>query len=647
MRVLVVEDDKQLCEVFHDYLVEIGHDPFVAHTAEAARLLLREVRPSAILLDVRLPGMSGLDFLRLPDIRDPDIPVVVMSGNLSNDELNDFLALGAVDYVAKPLVLDHLRDILLCLEPLAEPAAVEVGRRAHERRAAPRARVALPVRVAEYGGNGWDAMTVDLSTSGIKIRTTGAVAPSSVAKMSFALDESQSAMQVVSVLVRADVDGYAFQFMNLADWQEQRLRAFVESRLEAPPAGDLHERVLRSLTHAFSGELELDETLRLALHALTRVTGHEVSILHLLSADRGTLLLRGERGLSARLREASHLLRTGEGIVGGVAVGGQTQRVDHLAALDAVPCAADAIFVDAGLRGFVCVPLQARGRVLGTLSLGRLTRGSFTDAEVALVQIAANQLALAIDNARLHAETRQQLENMRQAQAQAAEGERLSTVSKLTAGIVHEINNPLTVVLSQASMLLHEVEGSPKSHERVRSIIDEGSRAARLLTSLLRLSRPRRAQRRECALDAEVRSVMKLTEPGRDMADIRTVMDLGDVPQVWGDPDEIRQVLLNLVQNAQQAMAAHPGERVLTVRTRVANDRILVEVLDTGPGIDAEALPRIFDAFFTTKPASEGTGLGLWISYDIAEQHGGRLHAENRPDGGAVFTLELPQRRER
>jgi signal transduction histidine kinase len=140
---------------------------------------------------------------------------------------------------------------------------------------------------------------------------------------------------------------------------------------------------------------------------------------------------------------------------------------------------------------------------------------------------------------------------------------------------------------------------------------------------------------------------MTLTEPGREMAGIRAVMDLDDVPQVWGDPDEIRQVLLNLVQNAQQAMAEHPGERVLTLRTRVADDRILVEVLDTGPGIDAEALPRIFDAFFTTKPASEGTGLGLWISYDIAEQHGGRLHAENRPDGGAVFTLELPQRRER
>jgi len=70
-RVLIVEDDKQLCDVLHDYLVEIGHDPFVAHTAEAARVLVREVRPSAILLDVRLPGMSGLDFLRLPDIRDP------------------------------------------------------------------------------------------------------------------------------------------------------------------------------------------------------------------------------------------------------------------------------------------------------------------------------------------------------------------------------------------------------------------------------------------------------------------------------------------------------------------------------------------------------------------------------------------------
>ena len=104
-------------------------------------------------------------------------------------------------------------------------------------------------------------------------------------------------------------------------------------------------------------------------------------------------------------------------------------------------------------------------------------------------------------------------------------------------------------------------------------------------------------------------------------------------------------VLLNLVQNAQQAMAKHPGPRVLTLSTAEADGRVRVEVHDTGPGIPPETLPRIFDAFFTTKPAGEGTGLGLWVSYGIIEQHQGRLSCESRPDGGATFIVELPFRK--
>ena len=165
----------------------------------------------------------------------------------------------------------------------------ESAGRSPERRAARRARVTLPVRVAEYGGQGWDAVTVDLSTTGVKVRTSGTVQPPSVAKLSLALDEAQRTLQVVSVLVRADQDGYAFHFINVADWQREQLQAFVERRLEPPPVAEPHARVLRSLTQAFSGTLGLDETLRLVLHALTHVTGHETSSLHLLSTDRTTL----------------------------------------------------------------------------------------------------------------------------------------------------------------------------------------------------------------------------------------------------------------------------------------------------------------------------------------------------------------------
>jgi signal transduction histidine kinase len=351
-----------------------------------------------------------------------------------------------------------------------------------------------------------------------------------------------------------------------------------------------------------------------------------VSSLHLLLSDQRTLHLRAERGLSPRLRALNRVLTAGEGPIGHVAATGQTVRT---------------ILDEDNLRAFVCVPLQTRGRIVGTLSLGRATPAPFTEAEVALVEATANQLALALDNARLYSETRRQLDDL---QASGGAGERPSTVGKLTAGLVHEINNPLTAILGQAHFLMRESEGSPESRERLRVIVEETSRAARLLKSLQTLSRPRRVERRECALPDEVRAVLELTQPQRDYFGIRTVVELNPVPPVWADPDQVRQVVLNLVQNAQQALATHPGERAIVVSTRAGADRAVVEVADTGPGIADPVWPRIFDAFFTTKPDGEGTGLGLWVSYDIAEQHGGRLHASHRPGGGAVFTLELPLR---
>ena len=124
---------------------------------------------------------------------------------------------------------------------------------------------------------------------------------------------------------------------------------------------------------------------------------------------------------------------------------------------------------------------------------------------------------------------------------------------------------------------------------------------------------------------------------------IQVVTELERVPAVLADKTQIQQVLLNLVQNAHQAMAAHAGPRVLTLRlVDAAANHVRLEVLDTGPGIPPNLLLRIFEAFSTTKPAGEGTGLGLWVSHAIIEHQHGTLRVENRPGGGARFVIELP-----
>jgi len=149
-------------------------------------------------------------------------------------------------------------------------------------------------------------------------------------------------------------------------------------------------------------------------------------------------------------------------------------------------------------------------------------------------------------------------------------------------------------------------------------------------------------ERRPCSLANAVRRVLELKAYALEQDKIRVTSELPDCPPVWADDNQIQQVLLNLVQNAHQAMAHQEGERHISMRLRPRERTVAIEVLDTGPGIAPHILSRIFDPFFTTKPPGEGSGLGLSVSYGIIGQHGGRLYAENRPEGGAMFVVELP-----
>src|SRR5262245_1411002 len=202
-----------------------------------------------------------------------------------------------------------------------------------------------------------------------------------------------------------------------------------------------HLEILRTVTEAVSRSLNLNEVLQKSVEALTHVTGHEISSLHLIAADGRTLLLRGDRGLSDQLREVNRSLPVGEGLIGRVAATGDARRVDEVTrANDLLEAARSAVARD-GIRGFVCVPIRARHRILGTLSLGRQDPLPFSDEEVALLESAADQIGLALDNARLYGETRQQLEDLRHAQTEVVKAERLADVGRQAGGLAHESNN--------------------------------------------------------------------------------------------------------------------------------------------------------------------------------------------------------------
>jgi C4-dicarboxylate-specific signal transduction histidine kinase len=406
---------------------------------------------------------------------------------------------------------------------------------------------------------------------------------------------------------------------------------------------DTHWKILHTVAEAVSRTLDVDEVLRTALDALTNVTGHEISSLHLLSADARTLQLRGDRGFSPKMREINQILEVGEmGLIARVAATGETVNYTNVTtAPNLLPVAKPVVKRDR-IRGFVCVPIHSRGRILGTLSLGRRDGNPFDETEVALVEATADQIGIALDNARLYSETRRQLEELRLTQAQLIRAEKLSAVGELASGVAHEINNPLTTILGQAHLLLTRQDLTEYLRDRLTVISEEASRAARIVQNLLVFARHYPPERRPSSLAELARRVLDLIAYQLEKDKIRLVTEFTPCPPVLVDENQMQQVMLNLIQNAHQAMAKHRGERILTVRIRPAAAQAIVEVLDTGPGIAPEVLPRIFDPFFTTKPPGEGSGLGLSVSYGIVTEHGGRLRGEPRREGGAIFAVELP-----
>jgi DNA-binding response OmpR family regulator len=227
MRVLVVEDETDLGEVFRDFLSELGHQPVLVRSAEAALGKLQSDRPDAIILDIHLPGMSGLDFLQLRPVREAGLPIVAVSGVATESQARECLRLGALDFVGKPVPLDRLHDVLMFLEPHAINRMRDEQARRAERRQSPRVRLELPVALHEYRGASWRGTCVELSVSGMKVKSDAPLSTGLAVKCSFSPLDDGAALDVISLVLRVDADGAALSFVNLPGHEARRLGEFV------------------------------------------------------------------------------------------------------------------------------------------------------------------------------------------------------------------------------------------------------------------------------------------------------------------------------------------------------------------------------------------------------------------------------------
>ena len=232
----------------------------------------------------------------------------------------------------------------------------------------------------------------------------------------------------------------------------------------------------------------------------------------------------------------------------------------------------------------------------------------------------------------------------RRTEATLRQTEKLAAMSSLLAGVAHELNNPLVVVRGQIE-LLRRAAGSGPLTERTEKIATAAERCVRLVRNFLSLARQRPPEREEARLNQVVEEAVELLAYSLKVDDVEVRLQLAaDLPVLWADPHQLHQVVVNLIANAHHAMRGRPGPRRLTVTTRASREeeRIRLEVADTGTGIAAEIQARIFEPFFTTKPPGYGTGLGLGLCRAIIVAHGGTIQVDGRPGEGAIFRIELP-----
>jgi len=304
--------------------------------------------------------------------------------------------------------------------------------------------------------------------------------------------------------------------------------------------------------------------------------------------------------------------------------------------------------------------LETGARKLATGDLGQSIPVRSAD-EFGEVAAAFNAMTDALRDSRseltewghkLEEKVEERTRKLRAAEAGAAEREKLASVGLLAAGIAHELNNPLTGILTFSHMIRKKVPDGSQDAEDLDLVIRETKRCATIIRRLLDFARQRPPEKKFADLNQVIADTVRLVERPANLHDIEIVLDLdADLPRVWIDEDLVKQVVMNLLVNAEHAIA---DKGSITIRSRrLPQPRspepgtppvpmVEVSVADTGCGIPEENLKRIFDPFFTSKGVGKGTGLGLSVSHGIVVAHGGAIEVESSVGKGSTFRIFLP-----
>jgi GAF domain-containing protein/CheY-like chemotaxis protein len=400
--------------------------------------------------------------------------------------------------------------------------------------------------------------------------------------------------------------------------------------------------ILYEIGQTLSSTLDLDELFRKALELLKDRFGYAACGILLLDGRKNELYIKQVIGRDLE-ESKKHRFRVGiDGIVGWVAKTGES--------FYAPDVSKDPRYIPGGvsIKSEAAFPLKVRNQLFGVLNIESEELNGFDEEDLKVLSSFASQMSISIENAQLFFDLKQTLQELKQAQDQIVQAEKLRAMGEMASGVAHDFNNVLAVVLGNIQLLLYQLDRlSPEEIREGLKVIERSSKdGAETVRRIQEFTGVRRDKEfLSLSLNEIVKEVVNITQPrwkGQTQQkgiQIELTTQLGEIPLIMGSPSELREVLTNIIFNAVDAM---PKGGKLTIATQPqTEDWVEVRMTDTGIGMTEEVKKRIFDPFFTTKGV-KNSGLGMSVSYGIIKRHGGEILIESETGKGTTFIIHLP-----
>jgi signal transduction histidine kinase/ActR/RegA family two-component response regulator len=399
---------------------------------------------------------------------------------------------------------------------------------------------------------------------------------------------------------------------------------------------------LYEIGKTLSSTLDLDELCRKALELLKDHFGYAACGILFLDGKKNELYIKQIIGREVE-ESKKYRFRVGiDGIVGWVAHTGESYYASDVSKDPRY------ILGGASIKSEATFPLKVRNQVFGVLNIESEELNGFDEEDLKVLSSFATQMSISIENAQLFSDLRQTLQELKQAQDQIVQAEKLRAMGEMASGVAHDFNNVLAVVLGNIQLLLYQMDRlSPEEIREGLKVIERSSKdGAETVRRIQEFTGVRRDKEFiSLSLNEIIAEVVNITQPrwkGQTQQkgiQIELGTQLGDIPLIIGSPSELREVLTNIIFNAVDAM---PKGGKLTIATQPqTEDWVEVRMTDTGIGMTEEVKKRIFDPFFTTKGV-KNSGLGMSVSYGIIKRHGGEILIESEPGRGTTFIIHLP-----